>query len=330
MAVACGKPTPAGPCSRPVSVKGAPCGVTHTAATSPTAAAEVSPATTAADPFAQAPQPPPAALPADPDHIAADVREVVAKHLGLPADQVSEPVWSVVYRDGQPSLQIEVPGVAVTADGMTATPGTKTALPATGSADAPTGVMVPLAEGGQPGGEPMQVSSLEPTMGPQSGTAREEPLTWDRAGFNWHTGDMTVWTREGYRVRYGPMHVDTFSKAVGGSRLATGRRDHHEMVQPLVDDVPVVAHDLPLDKGVTINVSSAAEAIEYDPSAKRLYVRYAGGKDKADREYAYGGVSHETFVRLVGSTSRGRFINDEVRGQHASVHNHGHLIDADG
>ncbi|KKM96147.1 hypothetical protein LCGC14_1181070 [marine sediment metagenome] len=54
--------------------------------------------------------------------------------------------------------------------------------------------------------------------------------------------------------------------------------------------------------------SSNVDAIGYDNNAKELHVRFL-----TSGEYIYHGVSEEVFQKLEQASSKGRFINQEIK-----------------
>ncbi len=54
--------------------------------------------------------------------------------------------------------------------------------------------------------------------------------------------------------------------------------------------------------------SSNVESIGYDNNSKEVYVRFLTGG-----EYIYHGVSKEVFKKLEQASSKGKFINKEIK-----------------
>lgn len=55
--------------------------------------------------------------------------------------------------------------------------------------------------------------------------------------------------------------------------------------------------------------SSSLDAVGYDPARKRLYVRFRSGYT-----YAYDEVAKSVFDDLLTADSKGRFLNQEIKG----------------
>lgn len=58
--------------------------------------------------------------------------------------------------------------------------------------------------------------------------------------------------------------------------------------------------------------SSSIDAVGYDPASKRLYVRFRSGYI-----YVYYEVAKSVFDDLLTADSKGRFLNQEIRGAYA-------------
>lgn len=54
--------------------------------------------------------------------------------------------------------------------------------------------------------------------------------------------------------------------------------------------------------------SSAIEAVGYDPSTRRMRIRFAGGN-----EYDFCGVPRSVYEALMSASSKGIFYNDHIR-----------------
>ncbi len=68
-----------------------------------------------------------------------------------------------------------------------------------------------------------------------------------------------------------------------------------------------VASRLPLLRRVE---SSSVDAVGYDPSTRRLYIRFVG----SGRAYVYYDVGQSVFDDLISADSKGRFVNSEIKG----------------
>ena len=55
--------------------------------------------------------------------------------------------------------------------------------------------------------------------------------------------------------------------------------------------------------------SSSIEAVGYDPASKRLYVRF-----RSAYTYVYDEVAKAVFDDLLAADSKGRFLNQEIKG----------------
>ena len=55
--------------------------------------------------------------------------------------------------------------------------------------------------------------------------------------------------------------------------------------------------------------SSSIDAVGYAPASKRLYVRFRSGYT-----YVYGEVAKSVFDDLLAADSKGRFLNQEIKG----------------
>ena len=55
--------------------------------------------------------------------------------------------------------------------------------------------------------------------------------------------------------------------------------------------------------------SSSIDAVGFDPASKRLYVRFRSGYT-----YVYYEVAKSVFDDLLGADSKGRFLNQEIKG----------------
>ena len=56
--------------------------------------------------------------------------------------------------------------------------------------------------------------------------------------------------------------------------------------------------------------SSSVDAIGYDPEGGRLYVRFIG----SGHAYVYRGVPEAVYDSLMRAESKGRFVNDRIKG----------------
>jgi len=54
--------------------------------------------------------------------------------------------------------------------------------------------------------------------------------------------------------------------------------------------------------------SSAIEAVGYDPSTRRMCIRFTGGK-----EYDFCGVPESVYRGLMSSGSKGTYYNDHIK-----------------
>ena len=52
------------------------------------------------------------------------------------------------------------------------------------------------------------------------------------------------------------------------------------------------------------------DAIGYDPEGGRLYVRFIG----SGHAYVYRGVPDAVYQSLMGAESKGRFVNERIKG----------------
>jgi len=59
--------------------------------------------------------------------------------------------------------------------------------------------------------------------------------------------------------------------------------------------------------------SSSVDAIGYDPEGGRLYVRFIG----SGHAYVYRGVPNAVYRSLMGAESKGRFVNERIKGAYA-------------
>ena len=56
--------------------------------------------------------------------------------------------------------------------------------------------------------------------------------------------------------------------------------------------------------------SSSVDAIGYDPAGGKLYVRFIG----SGRAYVYRGVPEAVYRSLMRAESKGRFVNQRIKG----------------
>ena len=56
--------------------------------------------------------------------------------------------------------------------------------------------------------------------------------------------------------------------------------------------------------------SSSVDAIGYDPASGKLYVRFIG----SGHAYVYRGVPETVYQSLMGAESKGRFVNERIKG----------------